>query len=183
MLELSRPIEIVPLRQQELYSFIQVELERNLEIDRALGKKSGWKKPEKRIFDSDGEDVEAYIEEIRRDWELGSYPIPSVCGILEKLGWYLISSTEQFRYFDISGYETSTQSPFILYHPNYFIDEFRFSLLKEMGYLYMEGKDEEETERIVRHFARGILLSGKQAVYELGDKDVYKRQFLSWPMI
>lgn len=147
-LELSRPLDIVPLRQQELYSFIQVELERNLEIDRALGKKSGWKKPEKRIFHSDGREVEDFIREIRRDWGLGGYPISSVCGILEKLGWYLISSTEQFRYFDISGYETSTQTPFILYHPNYFIDDFRMSLLKELGYLYLEGKDEEETEKI-----------------------------------
>ena len=168
-LELSRPLDIVPLRQQELYSFIQVELERNLEIDRALGKKSSWKKPEKRIFEADGEAVEAYIEEIREEWGLGSYPVSSVCGILEKLGWYLISSTEQFRYFDISGYESSTQSPFILYHPNYFIDEFRLSLLTEMGYLYVEGRDEEETEKIARHFARGLLFSRQQAVYELGE--------------
>ena len=38
-------IYLIPSRQQELYAFIQVEMERHLEIDHALGIRSAFEIP------------------------------------------------------------------------------------------------------------------------------------------
>lgn len=170
-LRIFQELGLIPSRQQELYAFIQVEIERHLEIDYALGIRPAFEIPERRMLRADqSADLEEYIEDVRRKWEIGLNPISSVCSILEAQGWYLISSTEQFGSLDIGGYEVSTGIPFLLYHPNYFVDDFRYSVLQQVAYFYLQGEDPKETEQLVQRFARGILFSREQAVMEFGEK-------------
>ena len=170
-LRIFQELGLIPSRQQELYAFIQVEIERHLEIDYALGIRSAFEIPKRRTLRADQcAQLEEYIEDIRKKWEIGLNPISSVCSILEAQGWYLISSTEQFGSLDIGGYEVSTGIPFLLYHPNYFVDDFRYSVLQQVAYFYLQGEDPRDTELLVQRFARGILFSREQAVLEFGEK-------------
>ena len=170
-LRIFQDLNLIPSRQQELYAFIQVEMERHLEIDHALGIRSAFEIPVPQKLRADQHaQIEEFIGGIRAKWGVGINPISSVCSILESQGWYLISSTRQFGSLDIGGYEVSTRIPFLLYHPNYFVDDFRYSVLQQVGYFYLQGGDKEETELLVQRFARGILFSREQAVLEFGPK-------------
>lgn len=156
-LQLFSPLDFASLRIQELYSYIQLELERHLNLDKLLGIKHTDRLPAPhKILQDKPDEIEALAEMIRADWELGIHPVSSVCHLLESQGIYLFSLPLRFGIKMLCGYETSSMCPFIFYTPNAFIDDFRYDLLREAGHFFIQSAPEQEDLHL-QHFARAIL--------------------------
>lgn len=161
-------------RQQETDAYIQVRLERHHVLDDMLNQRSKWRRPQPRTL-RQGEDevVELLATQLREEWNLGVFPIASVCGLLESIGWYLLMTPNSLNRLELNstescGYENSCGMPFILYSSSYFPDELRYQLLKHVGYAYVQGETPQHTQKLAGHFARALLLSHEQAVSEAG---------------
>lgn len=168
--------KMVAQRQMETEAIIQVKLERYRYLDHLLNVHTDWEKPERRhLKPNHSEEVEQLADEFRQHWQLGIYPVSSVCGLLESMGWHLLLTPNNLNRAELNGNEVcglelSEGAPFILYSSSNFPDEIRYKLLKYMGYAYLEGDTEEETERLVAQFARAILCSRDQVYGEVGTK-------------
>lgn len=166
--------KVVPQRQQETDAYVQVKLERHRTLDQLLDYRSKWKRPEVQCLTTDQEDVvELLAKQLREEWNLGVFPIASVCGLLESIGWYLLVTPNNLNRVELNstelcGYEQSSGMPFILYSSSYFPDEIRYKLLRFLGYAYLRGDTKEQTEALVSHFARAMLFSHEQVVAEVG---------------
>lgn len=161
-------------RQQESDAYVQVRLERHHALDSFLGRRSKWRRPEILELDRGQEDrIELLTSSLREEWHLGIFPVSSVCGLLESIGWYLLMTPNNLNRItlndtEICGYETSCGMPFILYNGSYFPDELRYKLLKYLGYAYLRGPTPEDTEAMAGHFARALLISHEQVASEVG---------------
>ena len=164
--------EMIDRTQQNLEAFISIELARFKYIDDLLGIKSVWKRQPKKLYSLDRPDtIENLAYQFRTDHGAGRHAIPSVCSMLESQGWHIFSIPDYCKQDkSISGYDETTGVPFILYKPDEYQDEMRLSLLKSVGYSLIEGETEEETEELVTHFARAVLLPENIVRYSFGDR-------------
>ncbi|MDD3251700.1 MAG: helix-turn-helix transcriptional regulator [Lachnospiraceae bacterium] len=168
-LELFAAPDLALLRIQEILSYVQLELERHLNLDRLLGLQHSWKIPSPGYFRPDRpEEIEQMADEIRMLWELGNLPISSVCGLLESQGIYLFSLPIRFGVKMLSGYERSSLCPFIFFSPEAFIDDFRYDLLKEAGRFFIQADESSEDLRL-QHFARSILAPRTSICKDFGE--------------
>lgn len=162
-LELFSSPDFASLRIQELYSYIQLELERHLNLDTLLGIRRPDQLPVRwQPATGNSDEIEVMAEDIRTGWGLGNHPISSVCHLLESQGIYLFSLPLRFGIKMLSGYELSSQCPFIFYTPNAFIDDFRYDLLKEAGHFFIQSSQEDE-DTDLQHFAR-VILAPREAI-------------------
>lgn len=158
-------------RMQELEAFVAIEVGRSYAVDSLLGISRSWKFTEPVLIkDCDRDSIEDFIEDLRISLELGQQPISSVCGFLERNGWYLFSVPKVFTDHNLSGYIRDISVPFILFEPEVFQDELRISLLRSYGRSMIKGESEESTEYLVDRFARAMLAPGKLLRYEYGEK-------------
>lgn len=163
-------------RQQESDAFIQVRLERHRMLDNLLQNHSSWIRPDIELIHPDEYDkIEQLANRLRHEWNLGILPIPSVCNLLESIGWYIFMTPNNLNRVELNdaevcGYENSRHMPFILYKSSNFPDELRYKLLKYLGYAYLKGETEEETSRITSRFAIALLFSREQALLDVGEK-------------
>lgn len=159
----------------DIYAYIQVELEKIVYVEDLLHNRHEIHLPGKRTIKRGREAlVEEIADEVRADYGTGEDPISSVCGFLEQKGWKLIELPEGLGTGSIAGMEISRQILFALYPTLYVVDDFRFFMLQEIGYMYLEGEDERHTEDLASRFARAVLLPKQLAVKEFGEnrKDV-----------
>ena len=167
--------KVAAQRQQESDAFVQVKLERHRALDNLLGCHSAWERPELLFIKPEEEEqIEELSCRLRQEWDLGVFPISSVCGLLENIGWYLLATPNNLNRVDLNstelcGYENSCRMPFILYNTSTFPDEIRYKLLKYLGYAYLSGSTPEETEHLASRFSRAMLLSRQQAISEVGE--------------
>lgn len=161
-------------RQQETDAYVKVKLERHRILDTLLGCHSTWGRPSPlSVTSEDKEAVEDLAQQLRVAWNLGIYPISSVCGLLESIGWYLLVTPNNLQRLDLNstescGCECSSHMPFIVYNSTIFPDELRYKLLKYVGYAYIQGRSPKETDEIAGHFSRALLLSKEQLTKEVG---------------
>lgn len=175
-ISLFTPPDSVPLRMQELTAYIQIELERYISLDRLLKIPVLWQQPQREVFHTyDASRVEELAQRVRSTWDIGAYPLSSVCGLLESHGMYLLSIPPLFGIRNLSGYEDSTGQPFIFYTANAFVDEFRRDLLEEMGRFFINADASCEAE-VLLHFARALLLPAASVLNDFGEQ----RQHISY---
>ncbi|MDY4529722.1 MAG: helix-turn-helix transcriptional regulator [Enterocloster aldenensis] len=165
---------IIPQRLQQLEAYIQLKLERHKYLNHLLDISPNQAPPQPILIDNnDFQMVEHIVQELRNTWNLGVYPIASVCGLLESLGWYLLLTPSNINREDndtpeICGIEKSATMPFILYKSTYFNDELRYKLLQNVGYAYIKGNTAEQSKSLVQYFSRALLLPTQQAMNEFG---------------
>lgn len=164
--------QMIDRTQQYLEAFISMELARFKYIDDILGIKCNWKKPQKKLYlREDPNAIENLAYQFRTERGAGSHAIPSVCDLLERQGCHIFSVPDYCKQDkSISGYDETTGVPFILYKPDEYQDEMRLSLLRSVGYSMIEGETEEDTDALVDHFARAVLLPENLVRYTFGDK-------------
>ena len=161
-------ISMADRRLQELNSFIAIEVGRSYLLDRKLGIENRWSYSEPAMIAE--ADVEAYVADLRKTWGLGDCPISSVCGLLERKGWYLFSAPESFTERNLCGYIRNLGIPFALFQPDVFQDELRINLLKSLGRSLIKGKTQELTEKLIARFSRAMLAPSELIRYEFGEK-------------
>ena len=156
--------------RQELYSYLQIELERYLDIDSLLGLHSAWLPPDK--TEIEGEDVykiEEIVSYARSFLKAGGIQVASVCTMLENSGWYLLCLPPFFGGVDnLSGVENSHNMPFLTYKIHTYSDDFRLQLLKELGYFFLRSDDEQSLKGYTEQFARAFLMPRELAVADFG---------------
>ncbi len=144
-------------RMAELASYVQINLERYVQISALLQ----YPRPTPSFTPievaADPVSIQKACLKIRKEWDIGSFAIPSVCTLLEQQGWFLTSLPDTFGHICFSGIEHSKEIPFLFYTPIPFIDEFRMALLKELGRTLLCFKQEEEAF-VLSCFAREMLL-------------------------
>ena len=162
--------QMVDRKLQNLDAFISVELNRFQYIDNILGIKTTWAPTEKKHY-KDSE-IESLADRFRVEYKAGGSSIASVCALLESKGWHIFSLPDYCSYdnMSISGYDSISGIPFILYKPDGYQDEMRLALLKSVGYSLIEGENAEETEKLVNRFACAVLLPAENAREFYGSK-------------
>lgn len=151
----------------QILSFVQIELEKYLMIDNILSANTSFPLPQ--VINTTYTDriIEDTTEIIRKDlFQLGKQPIASVTNTLERVGFKTIEINDANSY--ITGYEHSKQIPFILFPSLFVVDDFRFSMLESVGYIFFQGNSEQDTKNIAGRFARAMLLPQSEAYYEFG---------------
>lgn len=162
---LHHALDISPKQETALFSFLQIELEKMLYIERLLHVRDRVPSMEPvSLMHGQEEEVETLAEHFRTLYGLGSSPVSGVSTMLETNGWHIIELPESFKVGCIAGRENSREVSFILHEPLYVIDDFRLSLLKEVGYSCLSGEDDSHTSYLTSRFARAVLFS-KEAVY------------------
>ncbi len=161
-------------RLSETEAFIQIKLERIRELDNLLGVTSVWTVPKKTVLEHyDSDVVEDLVARLQKDWNIGTNPITSVCGLLESLGWFLLMTPNNLERVELNntevcGYESSASIPFIMYSPATYADEIRYKLLQFVGYAYLQGPDNQITEKLIKHFSRSLLASRDRLTEDVG---------------
>ncbi len=153
--------------ETQMLSFVQIQLEKYLYVESLLNSNIRVPLPQKTLIHRYEHDkVDEIANNLRKEYDLGSAPISSVSNTLEHAGWKTIELEEMSHY--VSGYEKTSQTPFLIYPSLFAVDDFRFSLLSSVGYAYIEGEDKMETDTLVERFARAMLLPKKQVAVEFG---------------
>ena len=164
--------ELIDRKTQFLEAYVETGLERFLYVDELLGISANWKKrPRQKLTVANRAEIERLSESFREEYGAGSDSIASVCALLEKKGWHIFSNPD-FCQTDsnISGYDSNSGVPFILYKYEGYLDEMRLSLLKSVGYSLIEGPTQQETDLLVEHFARAVLLPADLCRFTFGEK-------------
>lgn len=162
---LHRPLSISPKQETALLSFVQIELEKMLYIEQLLDTRDTLPSILQTPLPPGQEEVvETIAGEFRTRYGLGAQPISGVCTMLEANGWHIIELPEIFKVGCVAGREISRNISFILHEPLYVIDDFRTSLLKEVGYSCLTGDNDDHTRILADRFARAVLFP-KEAVY------------------
>ena len=157
--------------QQSLEAFITKELSRFIHIDNILGYKAEWTYTKKTLYRTDDTAaIENLAYRVRTEHGAGSHTIASVCDMLERKGWHIFALPDYCRNNrTISGYDCISGTPFILYKPDEYQDEMRLSLLRSVGYSLIEGETREDTDALVAHFARAVLIPENLVRYTFGN--------------
>ena len=122
------------------------------------------------------EDAERLADSLRLQWEVGNRPLDNLVQIAEDRGLIVIAWDDDSGKFDgLSGW--CGDHPVIVINKNRSSDRIRFSLAHEIGHLVMDASSVSDREEVLAHrFAAALLVSPKQAYYELGRK----RLALDW---
>ena len=167
-LAITTPLPALPSsRLAELASYVQINLERYVHVSALLQCPPCNPSFSPIQVQADPVSIQKACQRIRKDWEIGSYAIPSVCTLLEQHGWFLTSLPDSFGHICFSGIEHSHKIPFMFYTPIPFIDEFRMALLKEWGRTLLSCKKEEE-DFVFPCFAREMLLPAAVVYQQFG---------------
>ena len=154
-------------RMTELTSYVQINLERYVHVSSLLQYPlliSSYPAVE---VQANPLSIQKACQQIRKNWDIGAFAIPSVCNLLEQHGWFLTSLPDSFGHICFSGMEHSHQIPFLFYTPIPFIDEFRVVLLKELGRAFLRYNLEEE-DTVLSCFAREMLLPADIVYQQFG---------------
>lgn len=167
-LTITTPLPSLPSsRLAELNSYVQINLERYVRVFTLLQYPRCSPSFSPIEVQADPVSIQKACQQIRKNWDIGSFAIPSVCTLLEQRGWFLTSLPDSFGHICFSGIEHSQQIPFIFYTPIPFIDEFRMALLKELGRTLLCCKKEDESF-VLSCFAREMLLPAPVVYQQFG---------------
>ncbi len=163
-------IGFVPLRQDELNSYVACHLELRLDIDRVLGIESSWRPPDRITVTgkSDLGQVSEYAEEVRKQWGLNEYPVSSVTFTLEKQGWDVYELPAAFGLPGVSGYDAISWIPFVYYPTRAGLVNVRMQMLMLIADAYLDIRDPSLRREACRRFATAFLLTGNQALEAFG---------------
>lgn len=110
-------------------------------------------------------DVERAAEALRKDWDLGHDPIPSVMAMLEDNGYKVLAvKTSE----DFDGLKAQWQQHrLIAVNKNFDICRIRFTALHELAHhllVFPEDMPEKDVEKLCHAFAGAVLLPHRRAV-------------------
>jgi len=121
------------------------------------------------------DEVETKARELRRHWELGIDPIPSMTGLLEEKGILVIEADLPEKFDGLAcdvkraGGRSDTEVVVISSRTN--IERKRFNLAHELAHrvILKTGNPDVPTERAMNRFAGAFLLPAEQLRKELGE--------------
>ena len=144
-------------------------LERYLELEAILHKKSEFVNPIEGVTCSNVQEVEKAAGKLLEAWDLGRNPIPNVLEMLEDRGLKVLELDADE---DFNGLSTWVDNyALIVVNANLDIVRKRFTAIHELAHLVLqfdEGLLEKEKERLCHCFAGAILLPKESLIEEIG---------------
>jgi Zn-dependent peptidase ImmA (M78 family)/DNA-binding XRE family transcriptional regulator len=145
-------------------SIVIDEVERHLALDAVLGLDSSKNElPRKRVIVSSLEQVEELANNLRREWNLGNDPIPSMTALLEEKGIKVIAVDVPKKLSGLTGDvrrpEGKPSVPVIVVSTQFTIERRRFTLAHELAHRIIEGtKGDLKIEKAMDRFAAAFLI-------------------------
>jgi Zn-dependent peptidase ImmA (M78 family)/DNA-binding XRE family transcriptional regulator len=145
-------------------SIVIDEVERHLALDAVLGLDSSKNElPRKRVIVSSLEKVEELANNLRREWNLGNDPIPSMTALLEEKGIKVIAVDVPKKLSGLTGDvrrpEGKPSVPVIVVSTQFTIERRRFTLAHELAHRIIEGtKGDLKIEKAMDRFAAAFLI-------------------------
>lgn len=145
-------------------SIVIDEVERYLALDAVLGLESEKSElPSKRLIVGTFEEVEALANKLRKDWNLGNDPIPSMTALLEDKGVKVIAVDVPKKMSGLTGDvrrpEGKPSVPIIVVSTQFPIERRRFTLAHELGHRIIGGTEGDlKLEMAMNRFAAAFLI-------------------------
>ncbi len=178
-IELNNCPSIVNSKLFELMCYVQLELEKRIDIFDILNTKPLVAKiTPTYIKKNDIEAVQSLANNIREQFGLGSGPISSVTTALEFNGFTILNMPINISTKNLSGIETSKNLPIILKVNALSIDDLRMSLLEQLGNFYITSDTKKDKDYLCNAFARYFLLPKSRLIQLIGLKrtEVQRRE-------
>lgn len=142
---------------------IQDEIERYLEVEELLGKKSNMLTIANGGSIHSAEQMRHLASKIREDWELGYDAIANVQDILESKGIKVISTDAPKGFDGVSGIVNNKECIVVLNKNQNHVERRRFTSMHELGHLLYNNRfapelTQRERERLCDTFANEMLL-------------------------
>ncbi len=142
-------------------------LERYIEIEEYLNKKTVFRNPLANSHISNLTDIEKVAIELRKVWNIGNSPIVNLLDLLEDNGFKIIE-VETSNDFD--GLSASVENiPVIVLNKNSDILRKRFTALHEVAHLLLQFT-ETDNEKLCHSFAGAVLIPEHILKNEIGSK-------------
>ncbi len=166
----------IPARSSErLVALAQDKVERYLMLEDLLSIDSSFKNPLSRMRIQDYNDVEKAAELLRKQWELGTYPIFSVYEMMESVGVKIVELEVEDS--NVMGFNTLVKGniPLIVINlsVNGTVERKRFTALHELGHLLLKfspSLDVKVCERMCNYFAAAVLCPLSVVHREIGTR-------------
>ncbi|QZE15138.1 XRE family transcriptional regulator [Halosquirtibacter laminarini] len=147
-------------------------IERYIELENITNKQGIFKNPAEKIHVLGSDDVIDSANIIRREWELGKAPIPSVIDLLEKNHIKIIEINAVAKFDGLSGY-INDEIPFIVINKNFNVERKRFTILHELGHIVLNFNkylEQNSIEKYCNEFSSELLLPGSVIIDLLSNK-------------
>lgn len=145
-------------------------LERYLELELIVGRKSALDNPLGKFHIKGIEDVEKAAESLRKNWNLGDDPLYNVLELLEDHHVKIVMLEADHEFSGFSGWVDGV--PVIVLNNSQSIprDRVRFTALHELGHLLLDlsGHTEKQCEHFCNYFAGAMLIPKPRLIDELG---------------
>ena len=113
------------------------------------------------------DEAEKVAQNLRREWELNSWPIESMTQLLEAKGFYVVEEQIDDRKFDGLSGVVNGKSLLIISRTGISVDRKRFNLAHELGHHFIEAEDDLK-EQSAHVFASAFLIPSETLYSELG---------------
>ena len=149
------------------------EVERHLALDLILGLDSEKNAlPKKLVTVHSLDEVEKHADALRKTWELGNDPIPSMTGLLEDKGVKIIAVDIPKALSGLTGNvqrpDGKPEVPIIVVSTQFTIERRRFTLAHELGHRIIENAEGDlKLEKAIDRFAGAFLVPKKHLLNEV----------------
>lgn len=133
-----------------------------------------WDKPEGAPFKvSDLDDADAAAESVRKAWNLGGDPIPSVTELLEEHGIKVLKLDFPLSVDGLTcrvARPDKEKVPVIVGSMAKSVERRRFTLAHELGHMVMAIADDLDEEKACQRFASALLMPREDLLFEVGQR-------------
>lgn len=159
--------------EESIVEKVRNYVERYLEIEGILNIKTVFRNPLKGFQISSKSEAESAAIKLRKEWALGTDPIPNLIEMLELKGIkvLLVDDVEEI---DGLAVFTSTRIPVVVVNTrNKSIERIRFTILHELAHLLLElsnsiTNDAKETEKYCHFFSSCFLIPSEMLLKQIG---------------
>jgi len=154
-------------------SIVIDEVERHLALDSILGLDSEKNElPKKLVTVHSFDEVEKHADALRKTWELGNDPIPSMTGLLEDKGVKIIAVDIPKALSGLTGNvqrpDGKPEVPIIVVSTQFTIERRRFTLAHELGHRIIGNTEGDlKPEKAIDRFAGAFLVPKKHLLNEV----------------
>lgn len=149
---------------------VRMQIENYLYVENLLELKTTFKNPLEKSPIQSTEDVVKAVDQLRKAWNIGNDPIHNIIAMLEDKEIKVIEIDDDTMRFD--GLATIIDEKYyvIVVNKQMPIERMRFTLLHELGHLLLNlnGKDDQDVEKLCHAFASEMLISSKNLIAEMG---------------
>ncbi len=173
-------VRLAKKQEESIVEKVRDYVERFLEIENLLGIESKFINPLKNLRIASMNDVQQAAEKLRKDWDLGTDPIPNLVEMLELKGIKVLLM-EDSDDFDGLAVLSSNGIPIVAVNTKgKSIERIRFTIIHELAHLLLVfkdkvSKDSKLVEKLCHYFSSNFLIPTSMLIKLIGTNRTYIR--------